>query len=80
MTRFKIDDITIRVWREERTPTHCPYKMLSGMSSVLEGIRDKILIELGDIANAVGAVDKDITAVEVLDNEGDGVVLYFQWP
>lgn len=80
MTRFKVRDITIRVWREERTPTQCPWKMLAAMSSVLGEIRDEILDEPGEIANAVGAVDNAITAVEVLDKDGDGVVLYFQWP
>jgi hypothetical protein len=80
MTRFKIDDFTIRIWREEKSAKQSPASLLSAMSSVLSDIREEILDDVGEIANAVGAVDKDITAVEVLDNEGDGVVLYFQWP
>lgn len=80
MTRFQVEDFTVRVWREESSPKPSPCSFLSAMFSVLRDIRDGVLDEPGEIANAVGALDKAVTACEVLDKDGDGVVLYFQWP
>lgn len=80
MTKMQVEGLTIRIWREESAPKLSPSKLLSDLQSVFSDIHDEVLDEIGDIALAVGAVDTAITAVEVLDPEGDGVVLYFQWP
>ena len=80
MTKIEAEGLTIRIWREESSPKLSPAKLLTDLQSVFRDIRDEILDEIGDVALAVGSVDQAITAVEVLDSEGDGVVLYFQWP
>ena len=75
MTRFLYGGFTIRVWKEESAESvRNPDPMFIGL---LVGCKSNACPT--DIAEIIIGSD-GVAAVEVVDGEGDGTVIYKDWP
>lgn len=75
MTRFTVHRFTIRIWREEPTP----YEQVNNLDlfQAIACLTPEITEEKA--ARAILIVPR-VNAVEVLNEDGNGVVLYRDWP
>ena len=72
MIKVVYDKSTVRVWRDITINTH---DNNDDVKKVIDSNRDVTQETLADI---IGKLN-DVAAVEVLDNDGQGVVLYPDW-
>lgn len=77
MTKVYLDDGTVvRVWRQEPLeyePSESTNNSLKDLVFTLEGMPPR---KMADVLIS----QPDINAVEVLDDNGNGIVLYSEWP
>lgn len=83
MTKLVIQELTIRAWREEIKPESVDLDWSKEVTELITIAYDEIpegeVVSFSDIANKFLAIDR-MNAIEVLDPEGNGVVLYKNWP
>lgn len=79
MTRIEMrkPNVVIRVWRQEES--FDTMNRHSTQGDVMNALSATELNGFNEIASAVLALER-VNAVEVLDQYGDGVVLYKDWP
>lgn len=78
MFRFKIETHTIRVWRDEKQVGKYEPGDLSAVRDEVARNHDGEYTLPHEIAERFARCDR-VSAVEVLDLEGNGIVLYVTW-
>jgi hypothetical protein len=80
MTKIKLDDGRIvRVWRNE-DPGNLQGSYAQANKSMLFAVRNWAKIHpMADLAERILAVEA-VSAVEIIEEDGCGIVLYKEWP
>jgi hypothetical protein len=83
MTKLVIHELTIRAWREETKPESIDLDWSKEVTELITIAYDEIpegeIVSFSDIANKFLAIER-MNAIEILGPEGNGVVLYKNWP
>ena len=75
--KYGVHDYTIRVWREEPSDQQSYRTRTQG--EILDALHATKYITTFETASGLLALDR-VSAVEVVDETGCGVVLYKDWP
>ena len=73
MTRVVVGDFVVRVWKSEPAPNIGPSE---AVTNALQGLLPTYPYEIREALEII----PDIAAYEILDANGHGLVIYFDWP
>lgn len=74
MTRVEVGSITVRVWRTEPE-----VKEKYDNTDIQTAVRNNARSQFNKLAKVVSELPR-VSAYEILDSKGNGVVVYNDWP
>jgi hypothetical protein len=82
MTLIKTStDVRIRIWSEIPAVDASRVEFVQAiLNDFSERFKPEDITSPGELALAISSIHPDITAVEVTDPDGNGTVVYTQWP
>jgi hypothetical protein len=83
MTKLYLHDLTIRAWRQETEPESTETNYSKEVADLLvekyESIPEESPVSFSDIAKIFLEIER-MNAIEIVNSQGDGVVVYKDWP